>query len=184
MRTRNTVSVALFAALLVVLSLVPPVPMPGVPVPVTLQLLGVILAGCMLGPVRGPLAVLLYLVLAAIGLPVLPGGRGGLGVFAGPTGGFLVGMLVGSAVCGGLARLLAPRTDNPFVSVVGNFVGAMACVAVVYAIGTPWLAAVTGIDNGKAMMGMLPFVPVDVAKAGVGALVAYRVQRVWPMYGR
>ncbi len=184
MRTRNTVSVALFAALLVVLSLVPPIPMPGVPVPVTLQVLGVVLAGCMLGPARGALAVLLYLVLAVVGLPVLPGGRGGLGVFYGPTGGFLIGMLVGAALCGALARLIAHRADNPFVGVVGNFIAAFAGVVVIYAIGTPWLAAVTGIDNTKAILGMLPFVPVDIAKAGVAALVAYRVQRVWPMDGR
>ena len=92
MKSNNTVLVALFAALIVVMSLIPPVPLPGIPVPITLQTLGAMLAGAMLGPGRGALACLLYLVLAAIGLPVLPGGRGGMGAFFGPTGGFLVGL--------------------------------------------------------------------------------------------
>ena len=109
MKSNNTVLVALFAALIVVLSLVPPIPLPAIPVPVTLQTLGAMLAGAMLGPVRGALACLLYLALAAIGLPVLPGGRGGMGAFLGPTGGFLIGMPIGAFVTGWLARRLAGR---------------------------------------------------------------------------
>ncbi|KAG0910918.1 hypothetical protein G6F32_016793 [Rhizopus arrhizus] len=70
------------------------------------------LAGAMLGPLRGALACLLYLALAAIGLPVLPGGRGGLGAFFGPPGGFLVGMVAGAFVTGWLARRLAGRATG------------------------------------------------------------------------
>ena len=112
MKSNNTVLVALFAALIVVLSLVPPIPLPAIPVPVTLQTLGAMLAGAMLGPVRGALACLLYLALAAIGLPVLPGGRGGMGAFLGPTGGFLIGMPIGAFVTGWLARRLAGRAPG------------------------------------------------------------------------
>src|SRR3546814_10549822 len=61
MKTQDTVLIALFAALIVVLSLMPPIPLPAIPVPVTLQTLGTMLAGAMLGPVRGGLACLLYL---------------------------------------------------------------------------------------------------------------------------
>ena len=60
-------------------------------VPITAQTLGVMLAGVMLGPIRGALAVLLFLFLVALGLPFLSGGRGGLGVFMGPSVGFLIG---------------------------------------------------------------------------------------------
>lgn len=185
MRTRDTVSVALFAALIVVLSLVPPVPVPALPVPITLQVLGVMLAGCMLGPWRGALAVLLYLLLAAIGLPVLPGGRGGLGVFAGPTGGFLVGMFCGAAVCGWLASRLAQDAKSPVTAIAGYLVAALAGgLVVVYAVGVPWLAGVTGMTNGKALLAMAVFVPGDLVKAIVAAIVSYRVQRVWPTGGR
>ncbi|MEN5161841.1 biotin transporter BioY [Achromobacter spanius] len=119
MKSNNTVLVALFAALIVVLSLMPPIPMPGIPVPITLQTLGAMLAGAMLGPVRGALACLLYLALAAVGLPVLPGGRGGLGAFFGPTGGFLVGMVAGAFVTGWLARRLAVRASGTWMGLAG-----------------------------------------------------------------
>ncbi|ADP14838.1 transmembranal protein BioY [Achromobacter xylosoxidans A8] len=185
MKSSNTVLIALFAALIVVLSLIPPIPLPAIPVPVTLQTLGAMLAGAMLGPVRGALACLLYLALAAVGLPVLPGGRGGLGAFFGPTGGFLVGLVVGAFVTGWLARSLAGRAVGGWAKFAGYVV---ACVvggiAVVYACGVPWLAAVTKMGLAKAAMAVAVFLPGDLAKAVVAAWVASRVERVWPMLGR
>ncbi|MBR8656196.1 biotin transporter BioY [Achromobacter sp. Marseille-Q0513] len=185
MKSNNTVLVALFAALIVVLSLVPPIPLPAIPVPVTLQTLGAMLAGAMLGPVRGALACLLYLALAAIGLPVLPGGRGGMGAFLGPTGGFLIGMPIGAFVTGWLARRLAGRAPGTWAGVAGF---AVACVvggiAVVYACGVPWLASVAKMDLGKAALAVAVFVPGDLIKAAVAAWVTSRVARVWPLPGR
>ncbi|AKQ56643.1 biotin transporter BioY [Bordetella hinzii] len=183
MTSKNLVLAALFAALIVVLSLMPPIPLPGIPVPVTLQTLGVMLAGVMLGPWRGAAACLLYLALAAIGLPVLPGGRGGLGVFAGPTGGFLVGMLLGVIVAGLLARALA---RGGMWRALGAYV--LACllggIVAVYAIGVPWLAAVTQMGLAKAAMAVVVFLPGDLAKAAVASWVAWRVERVWPLLRR
>lgn len=182
MKTQDTVLIALFAALIVVLSLVPPIPIPGIPVPVTLQSLGVMLTGAMLGPVRGGLACLLYLMLAAIGLPVLPGGRGGLGVFFGPTGGFLLGMALGAVVTGWLASRLV-RGPNLQLRAVGGY--GLACIAggigAVYLIGVPWLAWVTQMTFGQAMLAMVVFIPGDLVKAAVAAWVAWRVERVWPI---
>src|SRR5690349_19902987 len=119
MKSNNTVLVALFAALIVVLSLTPSIPMPGIPVPITLHTLGVMLAGAMLGPVRGALACLLYLALEATGQSVLPGGRGGLGAFFGPHGAFLIGMVAGAFVTGWLARRLAARGSGTWVGLAG-----------------------------------------------------------------
>lgn len=182
MKTRDTVLIALFAALIVVLSLIPPIPLPAIPVPVTLQTLGTMLAGVMLGPLRGGLACLLYLALAAIGLPVLPGGRGGLGVFFGPTGGFLVGMALGACVTGWLARRVAAWARNGGLSVAGNTVACIVGgIVVVYAVGVPWLAAVTHMEWGKAALAVAAFVPGDLVKAIVAACVAWRVERVWPV---
>lgn len=185
MKSNNTVLVALFAALIVVLSLIPPIPLPGIPVPITLQTLGAMLAGAMLGPGRGALACLLYLALAAIGLPVLPGGRGGLGAFFGPTGGFLVGLVAGAFVTGWLARRLAGRAAGFGSQLAGC---AIACVlggiVVVYAFGVPWLATVTKMGLAKATMAVAVFVPGDLIKAALAAWVATRVERVWPMRGR
>jgi biotin transport system substrate-specific component len=83
--------VAIFTGIIAVLGLVPALPIPGMPVPITLQTLGVMLAGAVLGARKGGASVLLFLALVAIGLPLLAGGRGGLGVFAGPSVGFLIG---------------------------------------------------------------------------------------------
>jgi biotin transport system substrate-specific component len=180
MRTKDTATVAMFAALIVVLSLAPPIPVPALPVPVTLQALGVMLAGCMLGPARGAAAVGLYLLLAAIGLPVLPGGRGGLGVYAGPTGGFLIGMLVGAAVCGAIARRVARSDRSTLPALLGYLLAALAGgLVVVYGVGIPWLAAVTGMTLEKAALAMVVFLPGDVAKAILAAVVSQRVRRVW-----
>src|SRR5690606_21274332 len=182
MKTRAVVPIALFAALIVVLSLMPPIPLPAIPVPVTLQTLGTMLAGAMLGPLRGGLACLLYLVLAAIGLPVLPGGRGGLGVFFGPTGGFLVGMALGAVATGWLARRAAARVQHGGLAVAAY---AAACVVggilLVYAVGVPWLAAVTQMEPGKAALAVAAFLPGDLVKAVVAGWVAWRVERVWPL---
>ncbi|PWF25204.1 biotin transporter BioY [Corticimicrobacter populi] len=179
MKTRDIVLIALFAALCVVLSLVPPVPVPLIPVPVTLQTLGIMLAGLMLGPWRGLLAVALYVLLAVVGLPVLPGGRGGMGVLMGPTGGFLLGMLPGAFVTGWLAQRL-PASGATWRALGGQAVASlMGGVVVVYALGAPWLALVTGMGLGKAIAAVLVFIPGDIVKCVLAALAAVRVRRFW-----
>ena len=96
---RNLTLVALFAALIAALGLIPQITL-AFGVPITAQSLGVMLCGTVLGARRGALAVLLFLLLVALGLPLLSGGRGGLGVFASPTVGFLVGFPVAAFVTG------------------------------------------------------------------------------------
>ena len=83
MKTKDLAYIALFAAITAVLGLVPAIQVG--PVPITAQTLGVMLAGAILGARRGFLSQLLFLVLVAIGLPLLASGAGGLAVFAGPT---------------------------------------------------------------------------------------------------
>jgi biotin transport system substrate-specific component len=195
MATRNTVYVALFAALMVVLSLAPAIPLAFVPVPITLQSLGVMLAGCLLGPVRGALAVLLYVVIAALGFPVLAGGRGGIAAIAGPTGGFLFGMIAGAFVAGWIARLADRRpaalasagaADRPrAAAAIGTYLCAAIAggIVMVYALGVPWLSVVTGMGLAKATAAMAAFVPGDLVKALVAALAVYRVRRVMPALG-
>ncbi len=182
MSTKDTVLIALFAALIAVLSLMPPVPLGVVPVPITLQTLGIMLAGAMLGPWRGLLACLLYMLLWMLGLPVLPGGRGGLGVLAGPTGGFLVGMVAGAFVVGLIAKGLVPSAKSRTAQLLAYFAASVVGgIVVVYAVGIPWLSAITGMGLQKAFLGSLAFFPGDFVKATVTALVATQVRRAWPM---
>ena len=98
--TRDLALVAVFAALIAALGLAPPLYLFGGSVPITAQTLGVMLAGSVLGARRGALAVLAFLVLVAVGLPLLSGGRGGLGVFVGPSAGSSLGWVLGAWVVG------------------------------------------------------------------------------------
>lgn len=83
MSTKNLVFTALMTAIICILGLVPGVPLPFMPVPIVLQNIGIFLAGIILGRKMGALTVIVFLLLAATGLPVLSGGRGGIGVFVG-----------------------------------------------------------------------------------------------------
>jgi biotin transport system substrate-specific component len=172
LETRDIVRCALFAAIVAALGLLPPIPLGFIPVPITAQTLGVMLAGAVLGAWRGFLALLLFDLLVAVGLPLLPGGRGGLGVFLGPTGGFLLGWPLGAYLTGWLIeRFGRPGILAMFVSCVGGGIGA------VYAVGVPWLTMVGDLAWDKAIMGSLAFVPGDLIKAGISALVAATVLR-------
>ncbi|WP_018681817.1 biotin transporter BioY [Actinokineospora enzanensis] len=177
MRSRDIALIALFAAVMVVLGLFPLIELPLVPAPFTAQTLGVMLAGSILGARRGGLAILLFTVLVAIGLPVLPGGRGGIGVILGVTGGFIVAYPVGAFVTGLLTEL-AWRRYNLAWALLCNAVGG---ALVLYVIGIPWMAVVGDLPLRKAITGSIVFLPGDAAKVIVAALAAVAVRRAYPL---
>ena len=109
---RSIAYIAVFAALVAVLGLPGNIPLPGL-VPITAQTLGVMLAGAILGPWRGAASMALFLVLVAIGLPLLSGGRGGLGAFVGPSAGYLVSWILGAAVIGWVMRWAMAGLPGP-----------------------------------------------------------------------
>lgn len=125
MSTRDLVLTALFAAIIVALGLLPPISLGFIPVPITAQSLGVMMAGVVLGARRGAIAVLIVLVLVAIGLPVLSGGRGGLAIFASPTAGFLIGWIFAAFVTGYLSERLVNHQQSGLVQTVSFFLTAM-----------------------------------------------------------
>lgn len=176
MKTRDLSHIALFAAITAVLGLVPAITVG--PVPITAQTLGVMLAGSVLGARRGFLSQLLFLVLVAVGLPVLPGGRGGLAVFAGPTVGYLLSWPVAALVIGLITERVWRRYNLGW-GVLANVVGGMV---VIYAIGVPVLAAVNDLPLRTAIsVGALPFLVGDVVKAVLAAVIAVQVRRSYPL---
>tara|TARA_R110002020_G_scaffold68142_1_gene178425 strand:+ start:1072 stop:1635 length:564 start_codon:yes stop_codon:yes gene_type:complete len=182
MSTRDLVLAALFAAIIVALGLLPPIMLGFIPVPITAQSMGVMLAGVILGARRGAVAVLLVLLLAAIGLPVLSGGRGGLAVFAAPTTGYLIGWVFAAFVTGALAERLVRPAQGALAQSLGFFAAAVAGgVVVLYSFGITYLAVVTGIDFGKAFLGSMAFIPGDLIKAAVAALAARAVMAGYPL---
>lgn len=180
MDTRDTVFIALFAAIMAALAVFPPITLPVIGVPITAQSLGVMLAGGVLGAWRGALAMVLFLALVAIGLPLLPGGRGGFGVFMGPTAGFLLGWILSAFVIGRLTERFWHSLSFP--------VALMIClgggVVVLYAIGIPWIAMVAKISPLTALTGSLSFIPGDIVKSVVAAGVIVTVRRSYPIITR
>jgi biotin transport system substrate-specific component len=174
--SRDLALVAVFAALIAALGLAGVIYPFGSVVPITAQTLGVMLAGSILGARRGVLAVLTFLVLVAAGLPWLAGGRGGLGVFAGPTAGFLIGWLPGAAVIGALAARRSARGQVGWL-ILANLLGG---IAVVYACGVPVLALRTHVSLWAALTGTAVYLPGDVIKVAVAGVVTAAVVRGYP----
>lgn len=147
---------------------------PTPPVPFTLQVLAVLLSGLLLGARYGALAQAVYVLVGAIGVPVFAQFSGGLGVLLGPTGGYLLSYPLAAAVAG----LAAPAVTGPNrgrAFRVG-FLWGCAGLAVIYALGALWLAVATRLPAGVVLVqGVLIFVPFDLIKVALAALIAVAV---------
>lgn len=175
MKDQALVQMALYAALVAALGLIPPVPfLTGIPI--TAQTLGVMLAGVMLGPWRGGLSMLLFVAVVALGAPLLSGGRGGLGVFVSPTAGFIIGFPVAALVAGYIARLLH-RQSILVAAGIGAFVGG---ILVLYVFGITGFKLVTGSEWLRSLQVMAVYVPGDSVKVVLTALVAQAVYKGLP----
>lgn len=171
-----TVYASLFAALIAAGAFIA---IPIGPVPIVLQNFFVLLAGLLLGPRWGMTCVAVYLLAGSLGLPVFAGGTGGLGRFAGPTGGYLVSYLFTAWIVG----FISSRGGEGRRGFVADLAALIVGAVVVYAIGVPWLKAVTGMDWTKAVMvGMVPFLPGDAVKVAAAIPVARALRPV--MAGR
>lgn len=167
---------AVFAALIAALGLPGTITVGPSGVPITVQTLGVMLAGSILGPRKGALAVALFAILAIAGLPILAGARTGLVSLSSPTAGFFVGWLPAAAVIGALTAMMMPRY-RIWWGIAINVVGGMA---VIYAFGTVGLMIRTDLSWWAALSTNGIYVPGDVAKAVVTAFVAAQVHRARP----
>ncbi len=171
---RDLARIAVFAAIIAVLGLPGQIPVPGL-VPITLQSLGVMLAGAVFGPWRGAIAVLVFEILVFAGLPLLAGGFGGAAVFVGPTAGYLLGWIFGAAAVGAIVQARAtiawPRT------LLATLVGG---ILVIYAFGIPVTSVVTGAPIGPTAVAALVFIPGDLLKVAIATLVTQTLVRAYP----
>ena len=157
---KTIVLVSLFAALIAVLGLAPKVPGP-FGVPITAQSMGIMLCGTVLGAKRGALAVLLFITLTAIGLPLLSGGRGGLGVFAGPSSGFIIGFPIAAYVAGLITTKLK-MVKIFYSSLLGAIIGG---IFVLYIPGIIGMSLALGKSISEATVIALIYIPGDLIKA-------------------
>lgn len=145
------------------------IPLP--PVPITMQTLFVMLAGTLLGGYLGALSQVVYILLGVIGLPVFTGGKAGIGVLFGPTGGYLIGFVVGAFIIGKLTSL---RRNPGLLWLTGSIT---AGIAVLYALGIVQLMIVAKLDFIKALwVGLLPPLPGDVIKIIFAAFVCRKIR--------
>lgn len=173
---RDIPLIAIFAGVVAALGLFPAISAFGGAVPITAQSLGVMLAGAILGPRRGALALVVVLALVAIGLPLLAGGRGGLGVFAGPSVGYLVGWPVAAYTVGALTYAFGA----PYRLIWGIVASVVGGVVVLHVLGIIGLVLRADLSVWDATAADLVFVPGDLVKAVVCALVARGVHVAYP----
>lgn len=152
-------------------------PLPFSPVPITGQSFGAMIAGLLLPPRAAMGSQLAYLLAGAMGLPVYAGGRAGIGVLFGPTGGYLWGLVAGSYITSaivesGTQRALTPTTSRCIAaSIVGG-------VVILYILGVVQLALTARLGWLQAVViGALPHLPGDVVKASVAGVVGARLMR-------
>ncbi|MDV3125887.1 biotin transporter BioY [Mycobacterium sp. 21AC1] len=167
---------AVFAALIAALGLPGTMTIGPTGVPITLQTLGVMLAGSILGARKGAFAVGLFAILALAGLPILAGGRTGLVSLASPTAGFFVGWLPAVLLIGACTAVMMPRYSVLW-GIVINVVGGMA---VIYVFGTIGLMLRTDMSWWAALSTNGIYVVGDIAKAVMTAFVAAQVHRARP----
>jgi biotin transport system substrate-specific component len=169
MNAREVALTGLFVALTAVSA---QIQIPIGPVPFTLQVFAVLLSGLLLGSKLGFTSQALYVFAGAIGFPVFAGFTGGIAHLYGPSGGYLLAFPLAAVVAG----LFAERTGRTGVWLLGALLG----VLIIYLLGWLRLGLYLNDFEKAFLLGVLPFVPLDVAKAVLAVGVAKAVKRTLP----
>jgi len=162
---------ALFAALTAAIAPFK-IPLGFTPVPITLQTLAVLMSGAMLGPYYGALAMILYVVVGALGLPVFAGGGSGIGAVLGPTGGYLISYFIAAFVIGKVVQM---RKEPKYVDYV---VAMVAGTLIIYLLGASWAMVVLPELTLTAVLAgwVFPFIIGDTIKLLIAAYIANTVK--------
>ncbi|MHC1609263.1 MAG: biotin transporter BioY [Candidatus Methanofastidiosia archaeon] len=178
MKSQEIAFVALFATLTAIGAFIH-IPLPLVPI--TLQTFFVLLSGLVLGKRLGALSQLCYVGMGAVGLPVFAGGTSGLGIIAGPTGGYIVGFVFAAYIAGAImegGKTIISKFTNKHNVVLIDIAALMAGIVTIYAIGILQLMNFTGMGLYAALkVGVIPFIAGDVIKAGLAFSVARKIRK-------
>lgn len=170
LRAGDLALIGIFAALITLCSWIS-IPMT---IPITLQTFAVFMAAGLLGTKRAALTVLLYIMMAAAGLPVLSGFRGGIGALMGPTGGYVIGFVFTALITGSTVGRLGRR---PAIMLISMTAGALVC----YAFGTLWFVCVYAAGSGNMgfvsalSLCVLPYLIPDAVKMILAVIVIGRL---------
>mgnify|MGYP003679155687 FL=1 len=172
---RSLTLIALFAALIAALGLIPKLTL-AFGVPITAQSLGVMLCGTVLGARRGGLAALLFVALVLLGLPLLAGGRGGLGILATPSVGFVIGFPI-AAFFTGFCMEQMPRMQVGWAACISAALGG---ILVLYFFGIYGLMMMLQKGPVEAAALVVAFVPGDIIKAILAGVITAGLARARP----
>lgn len=172
-KTYDMVYIGIFAVLIAVCSWI------SIPaaVPFTLQTFGVFMAVEVLGGKRGTMAVLVYILMGAVGIPVFAGFQGGIGVIFNTTGGYIVGFLCSALIMWAAESLFGKK---PLVRLLSMAAGLIAC----YVLGTIWFMVVYGRTTGAVglmtVLGwcVIPFIIPDLVKIGLAYVISRKIRGV------
>lgn len=178
-----------FAALIAVCSMLPPIPVGGFGVPITLQTFAVMLTGLILGARLGFLSVLLYLVVGLAGLPVFSGFNAGIGVLAGPSAGYLLAFPLAAGLAGALSTVVLRRGQAAARGAgrmgFGWWALVWLCAMVasfvfIHPMGIAGMMLALDLDLATALGADMVFWPGDVVKNVLATAVAATVIRAFP----
>jgi len=162
---------ALFAALTAVCSAIS-IPLPFTPIPVNLATLSVFLAGGLLGWKYGTISQMIYVLMGAVGIPVFHSFTGGLGVLAGPTGGYIFGYITAAFLTGLIIHFFKKETSIPVLAIAMSF-GMLSC----YLLGTIWFMVSTGAGLAAALLVCAaPFLLGDGLKIVIGCMLVKKLR--------
>ena len=172
-KTKDMAYIALCAVLLAACSWI------SIPftVPFTLQTFAVFCTLLILGGKRGTIAIAVYILMAAVGLPVLSGFRGGIGALLGTTGGYILGFILTGLIYWLSEKVLA---DSPVIRIAALVCGLAVC----YAFGTAWFMYVYARNTGPVALGtalswcVIPFIIPDLAKLLLAVVISGRVKKL------
>lgn len=200
-RTTYLTLCGLFAAVMAICSVIT-IPLGFTPVPINLGTLGVFLVGGLLGKKYGTISMSVYVLLGAVGVPIFSGFRGGVGVLAGPTGGYIIGYIVAAFIIGLLIEKMSASSSWAAAGAAGRSAEAdaaaeitkprqstgkelaayaaamLAGLAACYLLGTLWFIVSTHTGVWASLLScVIPFLPGDFVKIAAAALLVQRLRR-------
>ena len=175
LKTADIAYIGLFVAIMAICSWIS-IPLPFTQVPINLAILGVLLAGGLLGSKYGALSLIIYILIGAVGVPVFASFGAGLGTLAGPTGGYIVGYILCSAVAGIGSSVTSKAAKHPTLRLAFFMaLGVLAC----YAFGTIWCVILMKTSLWVGLVScVFPFIPLDAIKIAGALFLVKRLHKL------
>ncbi|EOH99332.1 hypothetical protein UAW_00482 [Enterococcus haemoperoxidus ATCC BAA-382] len=174
MKTKDMTKIAIMVSIIIVLGFFPPIPISFLPVPIVIQNAGFMLSGLLLGKKNGTIATMLFLLLVAIGFPILAGGRGGMTVFFSITAGYLLAYPFATFFIGWMSEKFNPNNQN---SAYGFGITLLFGALFIDFCGAVGVSLLSDVTLSKSLLGSLAFIPGDTMKAFLTAIIAKRISK-------